>query len=389
MQRFLLTGVDQHGQRTTHAIDADSVRSAYDILEARGYRQISLETDDVASVAYEPPNVDRSTQFEPMSMLNPHRLRFLWFMTKHMTRRIVIFILPGVAYLAYEDTTHHPWFWFGATLATVVLTSLTASLLLSYTTPLIKLFPAEDARAWGRWDVVLSRTAALHGRVPTFHLASLEAVALAGLGRLEEGLERLKPFEHGNRPPRWLVLAKVSEACHIAGDTTRALEVAKHAHQFAPHNPLCKLVYAHGLLVTDHEANRTSNTDLAGELIRTAKRKRILPDLKPLIPLLEGIASLHRGQPKAATSKLLRAKRGFKRFAAIAPIHGMNRDVTDAYLAIAYARLGQMDRARELAHTARRRLVAIGSRHLLAQLDQALGTEPFLARAVAHDSQSA
>jgi tetratricopeptide (TPR) repeat protein len=368
MRDFLLTATDREGRRTTHHVKALSSQEAYEQLEGKDYTDIVLHTDDAGAA------VNRLTAFDgghisPAEMIvlrGVSPLGFFLFLARKLYIHFRLLEILAVVTLALKWWYSDRLGAFGA----AALSILVSPVLIALWSTLFGLSRKYDlllaCYAWGRWNDVLARAPALRGHVPDLELSAREAGALAGLGRLEEAIARL---EHADSPetPRWMYLARLAEVYEVAGMHERALEIHARAHDDAPDNPTVQLEYAMALLKNERDPA------LARQLIDAAKKQHLSDILGFFLPMIEGLWLSNTGNASAAVSEFELTRRNLRPLARRSPLAGLMLDLNQAYLAIALARSGEMERAIVEAKPARIRASALNATRMLERLERALG----------------
>src|SRR5690606_23452895 len=118
-----------------------------------------------------------------------------------------------------------------------------------------------EALCWGRWQEVLDRIPALRGSVPDFELDARAACALAGLGRIDEAMERYRTHESNPEVPLWMYLGRMSELYELVHNYDEALRCQRDAWEVELDNPTVVMDYALALLKYE------TDTELALNLI--------------------------------------------------------------------------------------------------------------------------
>ncbi|REK11404.1 MAG: tetratricopeptide repeat protein [Planctomycetota bacterium] len=371
MYDFLLTATDAAGERATHRVAADSAADAHAKLEAQGYREIVLHTDDASAATPQVPGFDPST-VAPKDQVEARDLStfaFFLFLYKKLAIKSAALEMIAVVYLGYKLYAWQPLGIAGYCAIAVLLLPAAIAAWASLFGLQRKYDLLVDASAWGRWSEVLERTPPLRGKVPELELDTREAIALAGLGRLDEGLERLRPHEHGGDSPRWMVLGRLSEVYETANQHDEALRCMREAYELDPDNPTLELDYAMALLKNEQDPQ------LAAQLIQSAEKRRLSDLLQLFLPFIKGLFCLNTGQDGKAVETLNEARKKLEPLAPGAPLVRQILDINAAYQAIAHVRTGRRDLALKLAEPARNRLQAINNQRLLAKLDAALGPQ--------------
>jgi tetratricopeptide (TPR) repeat protein len=235
MHSFLWTGKDEHGNEKRDIIHAENAEASRAILTARGWTELRLLRDEVGDAARGLVVGPHRAAIEQQRKSSPGRPRYLASWGDSLLRLKWI-LLVQVLLLVIALYQEH-W------IAVVVSSSLLAVTIL--------LFPAiawyyrrgsrefarlNEARLWGRWPEVLKSVERLrHVRNRTriglndWELARIRAVAMAGMGRLDEGLREFKSYENSSVVPRWMYLSLLANVYSAANQHEKALELHEQA----------------------------------------------------------------------------------------------------------------------------------------------------------------
>jgi hypothetical protein len=370
MYEFLATATDASGQRATHRVEADTAAEAHAQLASQGYREIVLHTDDAMAATPRVGQIDTSavSPADQVQLRSISAWSFFFFLVRKLTRQSIVLQVGAAAVVAYR-------LYFAGSLGFAGLCGVAILLLPAVISALTVLFGASqkyqmllDAAAWGRWNEVLARTPALRGKVPEIELDAREACALAGLGRLDEGLARIQKHEHGD-VPHWMYLGRLAEVYNTAERFDEAQRCNEEAYRSEPDNPTVELDFAMALLKNEKE------TALASRLIESAENKPLGDLLQMLLPHIKGLLYLNHGQNRAAVEAFEKARANMQPMIAGSPLFAKILDINAAYLAIAQARAGDRALAAETAKPALKRLRALQSRRLLGRLESELGLD--------------
>ncbi len=338
-------------------------------LASQGFCEITLHTDDAAAVATKSMAVDHSavTPAEQVELRYLSDWSFFLFVLKKFTWLAIVPLVASIGLLAYKIYYGQPLGSTGAMAVVMLLLPVTIAAWTTVFNQKRKYDALLEAFAWGRWEEVLPRAASLRGRVPDFELDAREAGALAALGRLDEALDRMRPYQDVDEPPRWMNLTRLGEVYDLAGEHDEALRCHEQAYRAAPENPSAELDYALALLKNE------TGAELAQQLIASAEAKPLGDLLQLLLPHVKGVLYLNTGKEGMALEAFSEARTKLAPLSVTSPLIHQILDIIAAYEAIALARTGQRREAIEISRTARERLRAINARRLLARLESALG----------------
>ncbi len=195
-----------------------------------------------------------------------------------------------------------------------------------------KFYRLQEDVSWARWQAVLDRLPSLRTKLPPAEYAFRYAQALAGLGRLDEALDSVRPLGDGRQMPLWLYWGRVSELYATAQARDEQIACMKRAVEFAPENPTVILDLALALLRHRRDAERS---------------RRLLEE------------SYAKAEP----------------FERACPLISMFLAEIHAYLALALAASGDRAAARRHYDLAEPRLRALRRDELLVRLREALEIE--------------
>ncbi len=366
MLDFLLTGTNPSGKRDTHRVNAANSQEAYRQFESQGFTEIVLHTDDAAASASITVLEDGTiTPREAVNLRGKSHFKVTWFLLNKLLWK--------------------HWWKFGLFLAvlclivpnekriTVIVLGVVVAVC-NYAFLLFKslLFPQSeltgryneliDSFYWAKWDNVLNGADALRGKVEDFELDSYKAGALAGLGRLEEGLAILKHWEDSDDVPQWLLLTRLSNFYNAACMPDEALKCLAQAYEAEPENPTGIINYSIAL------SRAGQQTQLAGQLIQSAERMHLSESVAMLLPMAKGLWLTNTGSADLAVHEFVRFRETMQPLAKSNPLLSLLVDLNQAHLAVALLQLGDRERAAREAKPALPRLRALKRTRLLEKL---------------------
>ena len=177
----------------------------------------------------------------------------------------------------------------------------------------------------------------------------------------------VKPFSGGSIMPKWLYLSRLPEVYAAAGRRAEGLPMLERAAELAPDNPIVLIDLARAVL------RFTGDTRRASGLLEEAKTHAISDLLAPFVTMTEGLIALKEGRAPEAVERLEAAGRAVHAFRHSSPLMGTVIDMNRAYLAIAYAKAGDMPTALRNFRLAEPRLRALKIDDILADCERALG----------------
>jgi tetratricopeptide (TPR) repeat protein len=223
---------------------------------------------------------------------------------------------------------------------------------------------ASCAAVWARWHEVLEQLPPLAKTLEPGDFAFRRAEALAGLGRLEEAIELVRPFE--NTAPKALLHSRRADLFAAAGDRGSALAETERAAEAAPGDPVVLLGLAGALIAERGDFVR------AEELLKQAKTHAIPDVVEFAVVRIEGVLAAERGDAARAVALLDEALAKMPRVEVL-PIVAVAEATTRAYLALACAALGDRRRAQEELNRAEPLLRVRRRDELLARCQAAIG----------------
>jgi tetratricopeptide (TPR) repeat protein len=366
---FVLSATDSDGRRAAHYVQAASAAAAYASLEAQGYREITLHIDDAGAAGTRLTALEdgRVAPRDLLAMRFKTGFGFFLALVKVLAWRTRFMLILAAGFLAYRVYASGHVDVPGALAIVVLLLPVGIAAWFTIFGKQRQFDRLIDASAWGRWEEALTRIPALVGSVPQFELDAREAQALVGLGRVREGLERLRAYESGDDPPRWMYLARLADLQQLAGNYDEAVRLHEETYRLAPDNPTVELDFAMALLKNERDPQ------LAGRLIESAEKKPLSDLLQWMLPFIKGLLYLNTGRPREAIAAFELARSNLAPVAPAAPLLRQFLDINQAYLAIAQAKSGDRVQAIQTAAPTLARLRAIRSRRLLAALERDVG----------------
>lgn len=358
MPVFLISATDERGKRDTHRVEAVDSQDAYQEMEARGFTQIVLHTDDAGATASamwpHDPDVEEHVSAADMVKFQYHTsFGFFLYMLKSLYWKMRWGLaLAGIfLYFKWRDRTEFTYVEIG--MFSLLALPFLIAVWVAYFSSSRKYTLLKDAFAWGRWQEVLDRAAALRGQIPEYELTCRESVALAALGHDDEALAQMAAFLDDPAVPRWMYFNRLAEVYDAMNDQDQAVEFLKRSHEDAPENPTVQLDYAYGLL-------RNQRDDvLAQQLIEQAEQQHLGELVTIFLKFFKGLLKLNQGDFKAAEEFFRQSHTEMQPLAPAEPLIQFFEDLNRAYLAIALAERGDFAQAESLFQQAYPRLNAL------------------------------
>ena len=365
MPQYLITGRDRSNRKSTECIEAESAQEALDTLQARGWRELVLHTDDHIARISRPQVFNRD--LTPRDVLAFHyrgRLAKLAVLTAKLYVNMWKLLAISLAVLVVRRALDAEWHLLdGLCIASFLLPPLIA---LYESRTAIHYHRLLTAVSWAKWDLALRLVPAVRHAARPDVVAWHEAEALAGLGRLDEAIEILRRFGDGQHiPPAtfWTYMASVYRA---AGQRDLAFEAQEKAFECGPDDPAYMIGLANGLLHEQRDVGR------ARQLLERAAQLPISDLAQSFLLKGEGILALEEGNARRAIERLEDSLRRNRPFARGNPASAAAADVIEGWLALAKAMAGDLAAARRHFRRAEPRLRAKKLDKLLARCQAAV-----------------
>ncbi len=375
MLKFQLSGTDREGQRNTITIHAVDSQDAYARMEAQGYSDIVLHTDDVAAA------ITQMMPQDPAACVDPDLVSASYDVEYR-------FMSNGAFFLHMCGKLCRQWWWVmvicGALVGNKIINGQSLGVLdilwialfmlpisLALHSAVFSMTRKYDLMLeslhWGRWKEVLKRAPALRGHIPDLELDIRIATALAGQGKLDEGLRLVAPYAQQADVPQWMYHARLAEIYIAARQPEEALKCQMQSYELAPDNSTVMLDLAMGLLKNQQDTPR------AQQLIAEVESQHVSDVVEVFVGLAKSMLALNTGKYREAAEGFQEGEE------ALAPMAGGSApvrsavDMSRAYRAIALAHLGEKDAAENLFKSVRKRWEALPGNRLVERFDQAMG----------------
>ena len=367
MPKYLLSGTDARGRRRTEAVSAPTGDEATRRFKARGFADVTLHSDEVIGHLFKPEVLKHLTPRDYLALGRVSRGQFLVRMVVRLYRQQWWLFLVVVALVVGRRIIDVPWDTLD-TLATSFLFFPPVLVLFGELfSPSRKFERAMSFNAWARWAEMLAALKPVRRMVPAPQYAFFEAKALAGLGRLDEALETVRPYADDPNTPAWLYWGQLADVFHAAKLGDRAIECSEKAVEHAPDNPTVLIDLAMSLLRYRRDAAR------ARPLLERARAHEISDLLAPFVLMAEGVLALEEGRPEKARELLEDSARRAEPFRHTTALMGAAIDRIHTYLTLACAATGDPAAAEAHYQIAEPRLRAFETTDLIERCQAALG----------------
>jgi len=362
MPTFLWSGRTPSGQEEAEEVSAETAMEARKILEARGWTGLRQHTTEVHDFArrqrQESVGAENCPKLAPKEALQYHQgtapgFWSLWFKSlRESTMTILLLVAVMVVMLLYDHHGHRvPGYPFFIRLSAILL----ACVIFMY--PLFhwwfhrtkRLFQRlHTARVWHRWDEVLlcldqlakhQRTA--KNGIGDFEMARYRALALSGLGRLDEALAGYCAAAEKAKTPPWLFHTFQAGIYVTAKQYDQALACYRLALEAAADKSTVCLDLGTFLV------QRFNRPEEARQLLAQAETAQLSELARVHVLSLRGIIAFRDKDFAAMNQHLRAALAGFEKHAAARPyIFEPSLLTCKGYLAVSCAALGRLDEAR-------------------------------------------
>jgi tetratricopeptide (TPR) repeat protein len=361
MPNYLLTATSPSGDRISKLVSADSAEAAAANLEGEGWSEVTLHTDDVgAEVTVHPDETGALTAADHIKLRDQAQSGwgYFLFMVVFLYRQMLLIALGSTAIVALNIFRNGRLSLSGYLALAALAAPIGIAAVISIFGKSNRYNAMLESYAWGRWQDVLDQLPRIRGTGKPqieFDLDVRQAAALAGLGRLDEGLKLIEPHEASEDVARWMYFARLTEVYSIGREFDRAIAASALALDHDPENATLLLGYAQQLLQNQQDLER------AKDLIQQAEQQRLSDVLQALLPSIQGLAALNEGRYRQAIELVGLSQERLQKWRQLPPI-GQAIDTNHGYLAIAYAHLRDATKTSEHWRLAEPRLRATKSR---------------------------
>jgi tetratricopeptide (TPR) repeat protein len=367
MPKYLVSGKDHRDRRVTEAVSALNADEAVRRFTSRGFVDVVLHSDEVIAHLFKPKVLQHLTPRDYLAIGRVSRFGFMWRLVFRLYRRQAWLFAVDIALIVGLRIINVPW----GLIDTLVVAMLAPPIVI---VPLNELFnPARKYEramaynAWGRWADMLAALPAVRRHITPSVYAFHEAKALAGLGRLDDALELVRPFADDPKTPAWLYWGQLADLFVAAKMPDRVIECGEKAVEHAPDNVTVLIDLAMSYLRYRRDAVR------GRRLLERAREHAIGDVLRPFVLLCEGVLALEEKHPDRARPILEESLVKAQKLRYASPLVGTAIDRIHMYLALTYAALGDHVAAEEHYRIAEPRLRAFDATDLIERCEAVLG----------------
>jgi len=367
MAKYLISGKDQRGRTSTEAVHAATADEAVRRFKDRGFSDVVLHSDEVLGQLLQPEALKQLTPGELHVLGRLSRMQTIGWMISRLYRKQWWWFAAAIALVVGRRIIDVPWDFLDT--MSVAFLGLPAFLVLmgEIFSPARKYDRVMAFNAWGRWAEMLAALPSVKWAVPAPQYAFHEAKALAGMGRIEEALERVKPFANDPKTPAWLYWGQLADVFSSAKLGDRVIECGEKAVENAPNNVTVLIDLAMSLLRYRRDAAR------ARPLLEQARTHEISDVILPFLLMCEGAVALEENKPEQARRLIEEALKAVEKYRHASPLMGAGIDRMHTYLALACAVSGDSLAAEKHYRIAEPRLKAFDSTDLIERCQAAIG----------------
>lgn len=367
MPRFIVSGKDEHGRTATEAVKAPNADEAVNRFKARGFSDVVLHSDEVLGQMLQPETLKQLSPGELQVLGRLNRWQTMGWMIARLYRKQWWLFTAAIALVVGRRIIDVPWD-FLDTLAIAFLGLPAAIVLMSELfSPARKYDRVMTYNAWARWAEMLAALPSVRWAVPAPQYAFHEAKALAGLGRIDEALDRVKPFADDPKTPAWLYWGQLADVFSSAKLGERVIECGEKAVENAPNNVTVLIDLAMSLLRYRRDAAN------AKPLLERARTHEISDVILPFLLMCEGAVALEEKKPNQARKLIEEALKAVEKYRHASPLMGAGIDRMHTYMALACGACGDSLAAVKHYRIAEPRLRAFDSTDLIERCQAVIG----------------
>ena len=194
MAEYILTGRNERGRTITDIVEAESADEAFQLFADHGHVDVVLHTDDNVAHFIKPSAVRKT--FTPREFLG-YRTRgrvdcALFLARKLYTQSWFVYVLC-LGIVVWRRWTEVEWGFFDSLPVAMLFFPLVFAAYAELTSKAAPYRRVLRAVLRGRWEDIPRHLRRVRIQLPPFERPFREAQALAGSGRLDEGLDHFRP----------------------------------------------------------------------------------------------------------------------------------------------------------------------------------------------------
>jgi tetratricopeptide (TPR) repeat protein len=360
MHTYLWLVTDAQGKESAQHVDAESAEGARSLLEARGYKNLRLQTDEIMSETVKGTLVPELDPNLRARLLQNRKRGLLWTCVLALKDwGLVILLFLGVAIWDWERGRIVRMFINVAALVAFVVVALL------YRLPSYLFAKLNEAREWHRWEDVLATITVMEQvgkitkvKVKPVDLARYRAMAKIGLGQKDAAIEEYSRIAESAQP-RWLFLSHLSGLYDLADDKDRAIACIEEAINLNPKPAALYIDLAWRVL---HHKKDIVRGKAALDKAATMELTEIA---RPFMSRNRGILAFYSNQLDLARKELEEALAALEQRKSMVFAYS-NTVFAKAYLCQVLAAQSQLNRAKQLYADIKPFLTAIKETQLLA-----------------------
>lgn len=356
MPTYLWTGKTPSGQEAVERVTADTPEAARKILEEHGWTDLRQHTTEIHNFAGQ--QVASSTNPDYHPKLTPQQeLAFikgtapgLWQNWLKSLRESITTIFILTACLAWAIYRQRTLFIVTSCVLLGVVVFLFPVLHLWFSQTKNAFHKLHKARNWRRWDEVLKCLDQMQNAqrstkigIGEAEMARYRALALAGLGRVDEAVKGFNAAAEKSNMPRWLCHVHLATIYSVAKQYDQGLEMYRLALDEATDKSVVWIDM--GIYLVE----RFHRVDEAKQLLAKAETAQLSELARNYLPNLRGKIAYHEKDYAAAEGHMRQTLAGYEKQPPTKHyIFEPAILICKGYLAASCAAQGKKDEARKL-----------------------------------------
>lgn len=292
MRDYLLSATKTDGSHTVERVSAATASAAVVQLTSRGFRDVVLHDDDIIT-AGQNEEIQRELRAhvpaeEELRGRRSSAAGIVWLWTVRSYRNCALIYLGLGIYFVWRRFEGLPLDWLDyVTIASPFVPPL---FILTSARGLFVFEQVQRAEVEGRWEDSLRLIPRLErtlGKVPAgkLDMAYLRGKALAALGRWQDAMEQLTPFQNNPAIPKSVYLTRLGSVYDMAHDRTGALACYTQAVEANPKDPA-------GWIALSETLARMQRPAEARTALKRLDEFELGEQAKEYVPLIEGTIAL-------------------------------------------------------------------------------------------------